>query len=58
MSEESYIEKIITEKAASGVITCSEIRKIAEDNDISYRHAGSIADRLKIKIRNCELGCF
>ena len=58
MSEESSIKNIITEKAEGGVITCADIRKIAEDNDISYKHAGNIADGLNIKIRNCDLGCF
>ena len=36
----------------------NDIRKIAEENDISYKHAGSMADKLNIKIRNCDLGCF
>ena len=58
MSEKSSIENIITEKAEDGIITCADIRKIAEENAISYKHAGSIADRLNIKIRNCDLGCF
>lgn len=58
MSKESSLERIIKEEAVKGVITCAAIRQIAENNGISYREAGSIADRLHIKIRDCDLGCF
>lgn len=51
------IEKTLKEQAADG-ITCRDARKIAEEAGVSYRKVGKTANELKIKIKNCELGCF
>jgi molybdopterin-guanine dinucleotide biosynthesis protein len=39
-------------------ISCHHARKIAEELKVPYRHVGQAADELKIKIFQCELGCF
>jgi len=50
----SYIKK----NAKDRKITCAVLRKIAEKLSIPYKEAGETANELKIKIRNCDLGCF
>lgn len=54
-------EKIVEEvkkRAIDNKISCMVARKIAEDLSVSYREIGKAADELKVKIINCELGCF
>jgi molybdopterin-guanine dinucleotide biosynthesis protein len=52
------IEKALKEKSVAGRISCPLARKIAEELGISYKEVGETANALKIKIKNCELGCF
>jgi LAO/AO transport system kinase len=58
MSKNTLLEERIKKAARDGRITCSLLRKIAEETDSTYKQAGKTADELKIKIKNCELGCF
>ena len=58
MNKKKLVEERIKDSVIDGKIACSTLRKIAEDADTSYKIAGIIADRLKIKIVKCELGCF
>lgn len=58
MSKEKSLEATIKKAASNGIITCAALRKIAEESGASYGDAGKAADNLKIKIRNCDLGCF
>lgn len=51
-------EEEIKNKAAKGRISCPIARKIAEKHGVTYRAIGRTADRLKIKIVGCSLGCF
>ncbi len=48
----------IMKRAANGKLSCSAARKIAEDLGLSYGEVGAAADELKIKIKDCQLGCF
>lgn len=57
MMEEKVKEELI-KRAAEGRITCPEARAIAEDLGVSYSEVGRAANELKIKIKDCELGCF
>ncbi|MCL4492093.1 MAG: hypothetical protein M1510_09375 [Nitrospirae bacterium] len=52
------IEELLKEQAAGNRISCGLARKIAEELGVPYREVGKAADELKIKIKNCELGCF
>ncbi|MCE5194047.1 MAG: hypothetical protein LLF28_01105 [Nitrospiraceae bacterium] len=52
------IEEEIKKRAVDGKLSCPAARKIAEDLNVSYKEIGEAADRLKIKINNCALGCF
>lgn len=58
LSKIESLEVCVKEAARDKVITCSAIRKIAEDNHATYLEAGEAANRLGIKIRKCDLGCF
>mgnify|MGYP001563198088 CR=1 FL=1 len=52
------IEEAVKRKAVKGKLSCSAARKIAEEAGVSYKIVGNAADRLKIKITSCQLGCF
>jgi len=56
--KEKDIEKLLRKKSDEGMLTCSEARKIAEELGVPYKEVGKTADKLKIKIKNCELNCF
>jgi LAO/AO transport system kinase len=58
MSKEKSLETRIKKAASNGIITCAALRKIAEEVNATYGDAGKAADNLKIKVRNCDLGCF
>ncbi|MEF9426463.1 MAG: hypothetical protein L0956_04555 [Candidatus Mariimomonas ferrooxydans] len=58
MSKRGSAETQIKKIAVEGKISCPALRKIAEKHKIPYKEAGEMADKLKIKIKNCDLGCF
>ncbi len=62
MSEHSHQQELIKEeirkRARDGKITCAQARRISEDLKIPYRQVGALINDLKIKIVNCDLGCF
>ncbi len=39
-------------------ITCSVLRKLAEDTGVPYKVAGAAADAAGVRVKNCDLGCF
>jgi LAO/AO transport system kinase len=52
------IERLLLERAVDARLTCSAARMIAEELKVPYGEVGRTANELKIKIKNCELGCF
>jgi LAO/AO transport system kinase len=52
------IEEEIKKRAVNGRLPCPVARKIAKELSVSYKEVGRTADELKIKITDCELGCF
>jgi hypothetical protein len=52
------VEEAIREKAKGGKIPCAMCFKIAEEHGISKRELGTILNEIKIKIGQCQLGCF
>lgn len=52
------IKDRLLKKAEGGRITCTLAREIADAAGVPYREVGRAADELRIKIINCELGCF
>ncbi len=55
--EEEIINKL-KEAAREGKITCAQAQKIAIDNKIPMKQVGDLLNKLKIKIIQCQLGCF
>jgi hypothetical protein len=52
------LEEAILEKVKDGKLPCALCFKIAEDFEISKREIGDILNEMKIKISQCQLGCF
>lgn len=56
--QRKQIERLLKRFSIENTITCSNARKIAEDIGVPYIEIGKMANALKIKIKDCELGCF
>ncbi|MCJ7786258.1 MAG: hypothetical protein MUP41_20195 [Desulfobacterales bacterium] len=52
------LEKVILEKTKDGRLPCAMCFKIAEDFGISNNEMGKILNEMKVKISQCQLGCF
>jgi hypothetical protein len=52
------LEETILKKAKAGKLPCAQCFKIAEGFGISKREMGKILNEIKIKISQCQLGCF
>lgn len=48
----------IRQAAPEGRIPCALAFKVAEDLGISRKEMGELLNELKIKIIQCQLGCF
>ena len=56
--DRAKIEEIIKKKAREGKLPCALCFKIAEDVGISKKEMGKILNEMKVKISQCQLGCF
>jgi hypothetical protein len=56
--DRNRLGEIIREKAVKGKIPCALCFKIAEDFGISKEEMGTVLNGMKIKIGQCQLGCF
>ncbi len=52
------LEEVIKENAKGGKIPCALCFKIAEDLGVSRGEMARILNEMKIKISQCQLGCF
>ena len=52
------LEETILKKEKAGKLPCAMCFKIAEDFKISKKEMGKILNEMKIKIGQCQLGCF
>jgi hypothetical protein len=52
------LEEVILEKSKNGKLPCTMSFKIAEDFGISKKEMGKVLNEMKIKISQCQLGCF
>jgi hypothetical protein len=57
VKQEDIIAKL-KETSKDGKISCAMAFKIAKKNNISTKEVGTLLNQLKIKIANCQLGCF
>ena len=56
--ERQKLERAILEKAREGKISCGICFKSADDLGIPKRELGRILNEMKIKVSQCQLGCF
>jgi hypothetical protein len=52
------LKEVIKEKTKNGKLPCAMCFKITEDFGISKKEMGKILNEMKIKISQCQLGCF
>ena len=52
------LKETILKKAKDGKLPCAMCFKIAEDFKISKREMGKILNEMKVRISQCQLGCF
>jgi len=57
MKEDEIVAKL-KELARDGKITCAAAQKIAVENKIPLKQVGDMLNQMKIKIIQCQLGCF
>jgi len=58
MEERENLERTILEKARDGKIPCALCFRIADDFRIPKKELTKILNEMKIKISQCQLGCF
>ena len=58
MMDRKKLEETILKKSKNGKLPCALCFKIAEDFGISKREMGKILNEMKVKISQCQLGCF
>ena len=56
-TNEEMINKI-KQAAKDGYLPCAAALKLANDENVAPAVIGKAADEAKIKITNCQLGCF
>lgn len=57
MKEDEIVAKL-REAAKEGKITCAMAQKIAIENKVPMKRVGELLNQMKIKIAQCQLGCF
>lgn len=50
--------KLLRDASKENRISCKVALEIADKNGIPRRQVGELLNSLKIKIRDCQLGCF
>ena len=58
MVDRKKLEETILEKAKDGKLPCAICFKIADDFGISKKEMGKVLNEMKVKISQCQLGCF
>ncbi|MFC2038907.1 hypothetical protein ACFLUG_03960 [Chloroflexota bacterium] len=58
MADDKAIEEEIKASLVDGKLPCPVAFKIAEKLGVSNKQVGDMANKLDIKIANCQLGCF
>jgi hypothetical protein len=54
----SELEEKLNSLVRDGRINCAQAQQFARDNNISMNKMKSFLDVLKLKVSNCQLGCF
>lgn len=51
-------EDRLTALANEGKVTCAQAQQFARDNNIAMNKMKAFLDVVKLKVQNCQLGCF
>lgn len=54
----SELDKKILDSLVDGKLPCAVAFKIARELKTAPKEVGEACNRLKIKVRSCQLGCF
>jgi hypothetical protein len=57
LKEDEIVAKL-REAAKEGKITCAMAQKMAIENKVPMKRVGELLNQMKIKIAQCQLGCF
>jgi len=52
------LEKLIQSSLVDGKLPCASAFKIARDLKVTTQEIGETCNKLHIKVRSCQLGCF
>jgi len=52
------LEEAVKSKVQDGKILCKDAFEIAAELNVNLSAIGKEFDRLKIKVKGCQLGCF
>jgi hypothetical protein len=52
------LEKKIQESLVEGKLPCPTAFKIAKEMNVTVKEIGETCNKLRIKVRSCQLGCF
>ena len=52
------LEEKIRALASDGKITCAKAQQFARENGIAMNKMKAFLDVAKLKVQNCQLGCF
>ncbi len=55
---QSELEKKIRDSLVEGKLPCAVAFRIAREFKVSPQEIGETCNRIQIKIRSCQLGCF
>lgn len=56
--QQKELEYRLNEAAKDGRVPCASAQAIAKSLKLSYGVVGKTADKLKLRISKCQLGCF
>jgi hypothetical protein len=54
----SELDKKIQASLVDGKLPCGAAFQIAKELNVQVKEIGEACNRLKIKVRSCQLGCF
>lgn len=57
VSKKELLE-IVGKKARKGRVSCKAMLKLADELGVTPKRVGNACNELKIKVVNCQLGCF
>lgn len=58
MDNKTGIIEAIRNTAKDNRLTCEQAHTLGKELDVPLEEIGRICNELKIKIKNCQLGCF